>query len=398
MKAVGAMLALVILLSGCIRYEGTIRIGPDGAGDVSVLVAIDPEAFEIFGELSELGGTEEICQQFDNEIALEEDFPAGATVEPYNEDGLCGGRVTYDLAASNDHSVALADAFDDTIRLYSDGENWFFETSFSGEQITGEAEEFGGDAIVEELFGDASFRINVDLPGQAVPGQNNATEVGRNGQFSWDIDLLNPPARLFAETEPAPEVPVDESSSTGGASDDASSTDGAASEEVAGAANTEAPDDDGGGGISPLLIGLIVAALIALGALVWFLKKRNDADAASTGDFVDPGAMPRPAGAFGTQSAVTPNGMPISGATATLPQDGPPLSDRVMHPPVMPTPSAADAVKETVMINPAAAQADTYAAPSLDPMYDETIGAWVVDDPTRGRLRHDPTTDAWIPL
>lgn len=394
LKTAGALLVLVLLLSSCIRYEGTITIDDDGSGAVSVLTAIDPEAFEAFGDLGDLGdfgGTDEICSDFESETTLDTEIPADATVESYTEDGFCGARVSYNLAASTNHSAALADVFDDTVELYSQGGNWFFDAGFSSDDVTGQAEDFGGDQIVEELFGDASFRITVDLPGRAVAGENNATEVGPNGLFIWDIDLLNPPTRLFAQTEPGSDGPTDESSSSDGAT-----SEGASSEGAAGVAGSEADDDDGRG-ISPFVIGLIAAALIGLGALVWFLKKRNDADAASTGDFVDPGAMPQQSGSFAGAPSAVPHGSGLSGPAATLPQDGPPLSDHVMYTPVVPAP-AATAVKETVMINPAAARVDAHIAPILEPVYDEEIGAWVVTDPTRGRLRHEPTTDTWIPV
>ena len=42
----------------------------------------------------------------------------------------------------------------------------------------------------------------------------------------------------------------------------------------------------------------------------------------------------------------------------------------------------------------------TVAAPPAapQPTYDAGLGAWVVDDPVRGRLRHDPVTGQWLPL
>ena len=38
------------------------------------------------------------------------------------------------------------------------------------------------------------------------------------------------------------------------------------------------------------------------------------------------------------------------------------------------------------------------AAAAPQPVFDEALNAWVVDDPARGRLRHDPATDTWNPV
>ena len=63
--------------------------------------------------------------------------------------------------------------------------------------------------------------------------------------------------------------------------------------------------------------------------------------------------------------------------------------------------------KETVVMNAAdvqrslqdaAADATADAATAPQPVFDEALNAWVVDDPTRGRLRHDPATDTWNPV
>lgn len=356
-QTLGALVALLLLLSSCIKYEGVIKIEDDGSGSVDILTAVDPEAFGALGDLADLGdagdlGGDEICSSFSSELNSPGDLPAGANVQPYNEDGFCGARVQYTLAASTDHSAALADVFDDSTRIYKQGDNWFFESNFNADEVTGEASAFGGDDIVGDLFADASFKITIDLPGRAVPSENNATNVGDDGRFTWDIDLLNPPARLFAQTEPG------SGGGTGGG---------------------------GGGGISPILIGVILAALLG-GAGFFLYKKKNEADAGAGASLdAQPGA-----GTMMPQPSATP------GAAATMPVgDGPSI--------IASPPNPAD-VKETVVMSAAdialsASIGDSAAASSTpQPVYDDALGAWVVDDPARGRLRHDPATDTWNPI
>jgi len=243
----------------------------------------------------------------------------------------------------------MEDVFDEQTRLYKDGDNWIFESDFNTDEITGDAEG-APEAMFDALFGDASFQITVDLPGRAIPGENNATTVGDDGVFTWDIDILNPPAQLIAKTEPG------SGGGTGGGS--------------------------GGGGLLRILA--IVAALAVLGAGAWwFLTQRKPAGTGG-GEIASPDA-----------DAGMPAGqMPL--------MDGPPVAAQAQS--VVPT---ADATKETVMLSAqdvpgaAAAAATTAAAATpaaLEPIFDEALGAWVVDDPTRGRLRHDPQTDTWNPI
>lgn len=349
-KVLGALLGLVVLLSGCIKYEGVITIQDDGSGTVDVLTAIDPEAFNAFGDLGgDLGTTDDICDDFSSDLTSPSDLPSGASIQPYNEDGLCGARVQFALEPSQEHSDDLADVLDPSTRIYKQGDNWFFESDFSADEITGEAEGFGDD-VVGDLFGNASFTITVDLPGRALAGENNATNVGDDGRFTWDIDILNPPARLFAQTEPG---------SGGGTG--------------------------GGGGISPILIGVIIAALLGAAGLFWFMKNRNGSSSDTMAD------TPQPVG-----DPPMPNPAPAPGSAGTMPVgDGPSIDATPPSPmPVRPEPGE---MKETVVMN--AGDLGTDDASSIPtPEYDATLGAWVVKDPARGRLRHDPETDTWIPI
>ena len=380
----------MLLFASCIKVDGTIKIEDDGSGTVDFLTALNTEVLtSVLGDFeipeSELGSSDELCAGFESEFGDPADVPDGATVTPYNEDGFCGSRVEYPLPASTDHSAAISDVFDDTARLYKEGDNWFFETGFDVDDITAEADG-APQAMMDALFGESSFRISIDLPGRAVEGQNNATTVGNDGQFTWDIDILNPPARLFAQTEPG---------SGGGA---------------------------GGGGLNPLAIVAIVALLAALGfGVFWFLKNRGGTDAAVAGA----GAMPAP-GPLGADAA-----MPAASTSDSMPlMDGPPIAATppgvgtpVTPAPIVPT---ADAAKETVIMSSqdlidasnaslgdgaasmgdavsetADAAADSVAdaaQAATDPVYDEALGAWVVDDPARGRLAHDPATDTWNPV
>jgi len=369
-KTACGLLVIVLLMASCIRIDATITVEDDGSGSVDFLSALNIEALTgVLGDFDipegELGDTAELCDGFESEFSDTAALPVGATVTPYDEDGFCGTRVQYDLDPSLDQSTQLEEILDPSVRLYKEGDNWFFETAVDTEEITSGA----GDAppaMIDALFADASFTITVDLPGRAVEGQNNATEVGSDGTFTWNLNILNPPARLFAQTEPG-----------GGGGDSGG---------------------DSGGGINPLLIAAVVALLAA--AIGFFLWKRNNDAAASALDALTPP---------GAGAAAMPD-LPLAqpGATGTMPVvDGPAIVATAPAGAAMPFVPEPDEVKETIVMNNADIQqslqdaiADTggataAAATSLEPVFDEALNAWIVDDPARGRLRHDPATDTW---
>lgn len=371
-KTAGGLLIIMLLMASCIRIDANIKIEDDGSGSVDFLSALNTEALtQVLGDFdvpeSEIGDTAELCEGFESEFSNTSELPDGAIVTPYNEDGFCGSRVQYDLTPSDDPSAQISDLIDPSTRIYKEGDNWFFETSIDTEDLTAEASD-APQAMFDALFADASYTITVDLPGRAVAGENNATSVGDDGKFTWDIDIASPPARLFAQTEPG------SGGGTGGGD---------------------------GGGISPLLIGAIVALLAAaVGFFLW--KRKNDSAATPVVDGLHQpaAAMAPPGGAMPPGSTET-----LPGAPAGMPVvDGPAFS---AAPPAggLPVVPPADAVKETVVMNAADIQqsiqdaaAEAAAPTAAEPVFDEALNAWVIDDPERGRLRHDPATDSWNPI
>lgn len=351
-KALGGLL-LITLLAGCIKVEGNIVVNDDGGGSVDLLTALDSEGvLSILGDFdipeAELGGADELCEDFSSDTSGGSDFPADAQFTPYEEDGFCGERITFNLSPSTDHSAAIAGVFDgDDARLFKQGENWIFETNLDLDDLDSDTEGLPP-GMADALFGDASIKFTVDLPGKAIDGQNNATNVGSDGRFEWDIDFANPPARLFAQTEPG----------SGGGS-------------------------GGGGGLGLILI-VVAALLLAAAAAWWFLTQRKSGDSVT----------PPPMGAGAPMGAAAPvMGAPGTAApvAAAPPTAGAPID------PVRPSNPQA---QETVAMSVAEAQAaatEMSASASPEPVFDESLNAWVIDDPIQGRLVHDAASNTWKP-
>ena len=83
------------------------------------------------------------------------------------------------------------------------------------------------------------------------------------------------------------------------------------------------------------------------------------------------------------------------GAAAPAPGGfAPPVSNDPVKPVTPQNPS----VQETVAMRIGDAQDAVQETPvSAAPVFDESLNAWVIDDPVQGRLVHDSATDTWKP-
>lgn len=352
-----AMVAVVVLAaSACLRVESTIQVNDDGSAEIEQITAVNPEAVAENVALAELdeadvGSAEEICTGLREDTDILDAAPAGAEISDYEEDGFCGARVTTSVPASDDLSEEVRFIFDDDVSLFRDSDtgNWVFEARIDTSGITEDTSD-APQGLAEALFAGTSVLFVVDLPGNAIDGQNNATTVD-GGRFEWDVDIFDPPATIFAQTSPG-----------GGA---------------------------GGGGLGTILI--IVVALAALAAAAWwFFTKRSTPDLATAG--------PAPL----TPSIGTQAPPPAQGFQQPAQQGFPAAAPAPNPTPIVPNEPVA---RDTVMFGQTPApQAEPVqpvqqqATPATnEPVFDHSLNAWVVHDPVRGKLVHDTATDTWRP-
>jgi hypothetical protein len=198
-----------LVLTGCYRVNVSIEVDDDGSGELTMLMAVNPDAFEdVLGPMAEAFGEtgefsrDELCSP----EALSESFGSPTddmTVEPYDEDGYCGEirTVRFDSVDAVDSSMGTVsdDGTFAIMELESGG--WRFDaTDVSASPAEDEvAGEFVDPEMMGALLGQAEFEFAVTLPGRPV--DHNATSVDGN-TFTWDIDLADPVTELYAETEP----------------------------------------------------------------------------------------------------------------------------------------------------------------------------------------------------
>ena len=287
------VLAVALISTACVKVNLDIDVSDDGSATLSGLIAVDADQLsslaEDLGEDAAVGGREEICADFTDENSFD-DGGTDLSTKPYDNDGFCGIEFSGQLSPEEVEAQLgdLTDSNDGTLRREGDG--WYFELLLSEQALgTDDLDDAGAFFDLDDLFGGAEYVIRVKLPGRQV--EHNADEIESDGTLVWDIDLLNPPARIFARTEPGEPITGD-----GG-------------------------DDGGGGGGNTLGIILIVLIVLALlgGVAYLLLRKRGDnetVDAAEPGfgGLDAPPAAGGAAAAFPTDSPSTPEDAAAAGA------------------------------------------------------------------------------------
>ncbi len=278
------MLAAVAALAaaGCVKVNLTIEVEEDGSGRLDGIVAINVETFEsLAGELGEDSGVsrDEICNQF----ATDQEFDTSDfdQAQPYDKDGFCG--VQFETAfgpGELDQTLSGLDSGEATLRREGDG--WLFELPFDESEFdTEDASAFPG---FENIFGDAEYIVRVKLPGRQV--DHNGT-IDEAGFVVWDIDLTQPPDRLFLRTEPGDPF-------TG---------------------------SDGGGGTGAVLL-IVLLVLLTLGVGAYFLMRRRseaepDSGVAAPLPQQSPAAPP-PSGATAPSDTAEHSGLPTTAPVGSM--------------------------------------------------------------------------------
>lgn len=332
LRTLPLILIVMLVASACIKVNMNIEVDDDGSASIDGISAVNAEAFgELAGAFGE--GGDDICAQFsaDDTGINTDDFQ---DVEPYDEDGFCGVRFSDSLTAEEVEAQGIPG--DDSATIRRDGEGWFFELPFQADDFdTGDIDGLPG---ADALFGEAEFLVRVKLPGRQV--EHNGDSIDGDGFVVWDVDVANPPDRLFLRTEPGD------------------------------------PITSGGGSSVGLILGIIFLVLIGLGIAAYFLMRKGAKTDLAT-------AAPASVPGSGTWSApeTPPVGAGSWGATTTAAE--PPPVD------VQPNPAPAPT---------AASGSPTPEEATGAPVWDPNRGSYVQWDPAGGRwLVFDDATQSWSP-
>ena len=203
----------MVLAAGCVKFEMDLAVNPDGSGSIEVYVDVAQELFRFAGAFQEgdaEGSIEDACREM-----LEGDDVEGTPFESplfssanflteqeiLADDSSCGVRARGEWPAEQAEQVYLYLGEDNgpTIeRVGSQGWSFALPIDFTEDE---DVEEFDlGLALAEALDFTLAFRVT--LPGQPVGHNADSTRSGCDTTtFKWDVDIVNPPELLFAETD-----------------------------------------------------------------------------------------------------------------------------------------------------------------------------------------------------
>jgi hypothetical protein len=273
-----ALVAITLLLAGCVKVNLDLEVSPDNTVSGTAILAVDQGLLELVGQ-----SADQLFQEMDLS-----DLPEGAAVDPYEDDGFVGQQITFD-------DVALSE-FSGGETLGGSGEELSITRVGDEFHVAGRLDmsssEFGAGQVPEGLLDSFEFKISITFPG---PVASATGEVDGN-TVTWEPRIgQNTEIRAVASAIPS-------------------------------------------GGSPSLLIVLVAAGALVLGAIVFLLVGRGRPGAPAAGPIGEGAATPIEADAIGGPT----EGGPIEGGpTATAPLPGAPPPPPPAEPPPTSTPGGA---------------------------------------------------------
>lgn len=262
--------ALAVLLAGCFKVNMDLDVTAENTVSGTAVVAVEESLLELSGQ--------NVDQLFaDMDLS---DLPPGSKAEPYEEDGFVGRQITFDdvpLSQFTGNGTLSGTASGEELNIVREGDEFHVTGGFD---MSGQ--EFTGTEIPQQFLENFEFRISITFPG---PVSSASGDIDGN-TVTWEPRVgQNTEIQAVASAIPSSSSPL-------------------------------------------LMIVLIAAGALVLGAIVYFLTHRGAAAAddpiADTG-FGD--AVPGPAPARPERSPVdTPQ-------TAFPADDASPVDDTPPPPP-----------------------------------------------------------------
>jgi hypothetical protein len=156
-RVAGRLLALgsmALLLAGCFKVNMDVEVSPENTVSGSAIIAVDESLIELSGQSAD---------QLFEDMNMS-DLPAGAQVEPYEEDGFIGQRITFDEVSLEDfrgENTLSGGAAGDELDIVRRGDEFLVSGS-----IDMSGQDFTGTEIPEEFMDNFEFRVSITFPGE----------------------------------------------------------------------------------------------------------------------------------------------------------------------------------------------------------------------------------------
>ncbi len=183
-------LLCIFALTGCVRFDTSIKVKKNGKMDVSMLYAMMD--MEDYGY-----SNDELMTEDERQDLIDE----GWTVEEYSEDGYAGYLVSKENLSPDELSDELDDMDMDEVSggsgnftIKRDGAKYIFDLNIFDESDAQEMISYG--SYIKSSGG--YMTITISLP--VSPSAHNATKVSEDGKtLTWDLFELEPGEPIHVE-------------------------------------------------------------------------------------------------------------------------------------------------------------------------------------------------------
>lgn len=189
--------ALALLLAGCFKVNMDVEVSPENTVTGSAIIAVDESLLELSGQ-----SADQLFQEMDLS-----DLPAGATLEPYEEDGFIGQEIMFEempletFTQNNALSGSGANAgAGEELNIARRGDEFHVTGAFD---MTGA--EFTGTQIPQQFLDSFEFRISITFPGEV----KSATGEIDGNTVTWQPRIgENTPVEAVASAIPSESSPL----------------------------------------------------------------------------------------------------------------------------------------------------------------------------------------------
>lgn len=187
----------VLLLAGCMQYQDDLVIFADGSGELSILMGVDMEMMEMFGEADE---DEPFFDEPDEEFE-EMDGVRVIRQENFREENWEYTQVVYGFDSIEQLMAALTETDDDAaadLGLISwtqeaDG-TWMFSRVIIDMDMGFDDDEMDAESLgmMSMFFGDAGFTYTVTFPNRVLETNANEEDIdyGTN-TVTWRVSMMD---------------------------------------------------------------------------------------------------------------------------------------------------------------------------------------------------------------
>jgi phosphatidylinositol mannoside-binding LppM-like protein len=193
--------ALALLLAGCFKVNMDVEVSPENTVSGNAVIAVDKSLLELSGQ-----SADQLFQQMDLS-----DLPAGATVDPYEEDGFIGQEITFEempletftqnnALSGSGASAGAGSGAGEELNIARQGDEFHVTGAFD---MSGP--EFTGTQIPQQFLESFEFRISITFPGEV----RSATGEIDGNTVTWEPKIgENTPVEAVASAIPSESSPL----------------------------------------------------------------------------------------------------------------------------------------------------------------------------------------------